>query len=159
MPHSQSFVSCIHIGENYISPRALDIRPIVFDNSTLLCQQALGMSPKPDIRCETACCSISCTDAALPPQEVSIDMLLFHDSHMYTVIVSISERNGGCILRTKPLTNDRPTKFKDPDVAARYICVRGLGVMSTDKKQSFNFRSGIIAALLDQYISRTITAY
>jgi hypothetical protein len=159
MPYSQSFVRRIHIGENYISPRALDIRPIVLENSTLLCQQALGMSPKPDIRCEIACFSIPCTDAALPPQEVPIDMLLFRDSHMYTVIVSISERNGGCILRMKPLTNDLPTKFEDPDVAARYICVRGSGVMSTDKKQSFNFRSGIIAALLDQHISRTITAY
>jgi hypothetical protein len=159
MPHSQSFVRRIHVGENYISPKALDIRPIVLENSTLLCQQALGMSPKPDIRCETACCSISCTNAALPPQEVPVDMLIFHDSHMCTVIVSISERNGGCILRMKPLTNDRPTKFEDPDVAARYICVRDLGVMSTDKKQSFNFRLGIIAAFVDQYISRKITAY
>jgi hypothetical protein len=159
MPHSQSFVRRTHIGESYISPRALEIRPMILENSTLLCEQALGISPKPDIRCETACCPISCTDAALPLQEVPIDMLLLHDSHMYTVIVSISERNGGCILRMKPLTNDLPTKFEDPDVAARYIWVRGLGVVSTDKKQSFNFRSGIIAALLDQYISRTITAY
>jgi hypothetical protein len=96
------------------------------------------MSPKPDIRCETAYCSISCTDAALPPQEVAIDMLLFHDSYMYTVIVSMTERNGRCNLRTEPLTNDRPTKFRDPNVTVRYVCV---GDMLADKKQSFNSRS------------------
>jgi hypothetical protein len=84
------------------------------------------MSLTPDIHCETACCSISYIDTTLPPQEAPIDMPLFHDSYMRTVIVSIMERNGVCISCTEPLTNDRPTKFKDPNVTVRYICVRGM---------------------------------
>jgi hypothetical protein len=104
---------------------------MILENSILLCQQTLGMSLTPDIRCETACCSISCIDAALPPQKAPINMPLFHNSYMRTVVVSIMERNGGCILCTEPLTNDRPTEFKDPNVTVRYICVRG---MLVDKK-------------------------
>jgi hypothetical protein len=104
---------------------------MILENSIPLCQQTLGMSSTPDIRCETAYCSISCIDAALPPQEAPNNMPLFHDSYMRTVIFSIMERNGGCILCTEPLTNDRPTNFKDPGVTVRYICVRG---MLADKK-------------------------
>jgi hypothetical protein len=131
MPHFQNFVRRIRIGENYISFWALEIRPMILEVSFLLCQQNLGLSSTSDIRCETACYSLSCIDAALPPQEAPIDMPLFHDSYMRTVIVSIMERNGGCILCTEPLTDDRPTKFKDPNVNVRYICVRG---MLADKK-------------------------
>jgi hypothetical protein len=131
MPHFQNFVRRVHIGENYISLCALEIRPMILENSILLRGQTLGMSLTPDIRCETARYSISCIDAALPPQEALIDMPLFHDSYMRTVVVSIMERNGSCILCTEPLTNDRPTEFKDPNVTVRYICIQG---MLVDKK-------------------------
>jgi hypothetical protein len=97
---------------------------MVHEDLILLYQEALDMLPESDIRCGTAHCSGSCTDAALPPQEVPSNMLSFHNSYIYSHC-SYYGRNVRCILRKEPPTNGRPTKFKDPDVTARSICVRG----------------------------------
>jgi hypothetical protein len=111
----------IYIGEDCVLTRALEIRPLILENSILLCQQALGMPPKPEIYCETAYCSRLYTDAALPPQEVSFDMLLPMVAILTQSLFPLQERNVRCILRMESPTNDRPTKFKDPDVTARHM--------------------------------------
>jgi hypothetical protein len=57
---------------------------MVYEDLILLYQETLDTLPKLDIRCETAHCSGSCTDAALPPQEVPSNMFPLHKSHIYS---------------------------------------------------------------------------
>jgi hypothetical protein len=117
MPRIQGFVRRIHIEENCVSTRTLEVRPLTLGNSIPLCEQALGMSPKPEIRCEIAHCSRFCTDAALPPQEVSFDMLLSYDSYTYT-----GKKRGMCL--THGATDEWPTNEGQSPRCYRHLNMR-----------------------------------